>query len=155
MIEFVAERSIKVLPRDVWALASDPTRFPEWFDGVEKAQANGEPGRGQTHLVTGPWGEQRFEIERIAEHWEPPRLVRWRDTAERLDGERPADMWHAGSWLAVQLAAEDAGTAVRLQGTQQPANAEWQARLLLSAPATESRLAASLERLAALLEPLG
>jgi uncharacterized protein YndB with AHSA1/START domain len=153
VIEFVAERSIRALPRDVWAVASDPTRFPEWFDGVEKARAEGEPGRGQTHLVAGPWGEQRFEIERIVEHWEPPRLVRWRDTAERLDGEAPADLWHAGSWLAVQLAAEDEGTAVRLQGLQQPANASWEARLLLSVPAIESRLAASLERLAALLEP--
>ena len=153
MIEFTAERVIAAAPSAVWAIASNPIRFPDWFDGVEEADANGEPERGQTHAVRGPWGEQRFEIERVVEHWEPKRLVRWRDIAERLDGEAPQDMWHAGSWTSVELEPAAEGTTVRLQGRQQPASDDWETRLAASVPVIEARLAASLERLAGLLEP--
>jgi uncharacterized protein YndB with AHSA1/START domain len=152
VIEFAAERVLAASRDAVWAVVSDPARFPEWFDGVEESEAIGEPGRGQSHRVAGPWGEQRFEIERLVEQWEPPRLVRWRDTAERLDGEQPEDIWHVGSWLSVELGADDEGTRVSLRGTQQPASEDWEARLLASVPLIEARLAASLERLAALVE---
>jgi uncharacterized protein YndB with AHSA1/START domain len=153
MLQFAVERVLKASPGDIWAVAADPTRFPEWFDGVDRAEAEGEPGRGQTHLVAGPWGRQRFEIERVVEHWEPPSLVRWRDTAERLDGERAGDMWHTDSWLAVRLGRADGGTLVRLEETQQPTGEEWAERLVAAVPLIEARLAASLENLARLVEP--
>jgi hypothetical protein len=102
MLGFAPERVLKASPGDIWPVAADPARFPEWFDGVERAEAEREPGRGQIHLVAGRWRGQLFEIERFVEHWEPSRLVRWRDTAERLDGARPEDMWHAGSSRAAR-----------------------------------------------------
>ena len=62
-------------------------------------------------------------------------------------------MWHAGSWTSVELEPAVEGTTVRLQGRQQPASEAWEARLAASVPLIEARLAASLERLARLLEP--
>jgi uncharacterized protein YndB with AHSA1/START domain len=153
MVRFVASRVITASVSAIWEIVSEPARFPEWFDGVESALASGELGRGQTHVVAGPWGDQRFEIERLVEHWEPPRLVRWRDTAERLDGVPPTDMWHSGSWLSVALARVAEGTQVTVEGRQVPATEEWRERLLASVPMIEARLASSLECLARLVEP--
>jgi uncharacterized protein YndB with AHSA1/START domain len=152
MVGFGAERVIAAPQAAVWELVTDPTRFPEWFDSVDEAEADGEPGRGQTHVVRGPWGEQRFEIERVVESWVPGRHVGWRDVAERLDGRVPEDMWHQESGLAVTLEERSEGTWVQLSGQQLPASEVWRERLMASVPMIEARLEASLERLAALLE---
>jgi uncharacterized protein YndB with AHSA1/START domain len=153
VIHYVAQRVVAATPAAVWAVVSDPDRFPGWFEGVETVESEGPPGRRQTHAVEGPWGDQRFRIERVAEQWQPELFVQWRDIDERLDGVRPAEQWHAGSWLAVALERDTGGTRVTLEGTQLPASEAWRGRLTASVPMIEARLAASLERLADLLEP--
>jgi hypothetical protein len=86
MLGFAPERVLKASPGDIWPVAADPARFPEWFDGVERAEAEREPGRGQIHLVAGRWRGQLFEIERFVEHWEP---------SASSAGETPPNGWTA------------------------------------------------------------
>jgi uncharacterized protein (DUF1330 family)/uncharacterized protein YndB with AHSA1/START domain len=153
LVRFTAERVVDHDPGVVWGVASDARRLAQWLWGVEEVSVSGHAGAGLRHVVRGTWTTgHRFEIERVCEVWEPQAVVRWRDLAERLDGEPPADPWHAGSWLELRLEPDRLGTRVTLEGMQVPASEEWAARLRGSVAETEQRLADSLEQLAAVID---
>ena len=152
MVDFVAQHVVRAEIEAVWAVVSAPERSPEWFEGVDRAEADGPPGTGQRHTIGGPWGNVRFEIDRIVDRWLPPRAVVWRDVDERLDGVPPEHMWHEESTLTIALEPQEDETLVTLHGRQLPASEVWRERLLASIPASEARLERSLERLAALVE---
>ncbi|MBP5858796.1 SRPBCC family protein [Marivibrio halodurans] len=75
MHAFTVTRLIHAPLADVWAVAGDPTRFPEWMrglDAVEPPEEGGlEPGAELTVTVSDR-GQQRRASLTLA-RWEPPR----------------------------------------------------------------------------------
>ena len=153
LVRYSAERVVRHDPGVVWPVAADARRLADWMWGVDAVSVTGHAGAGLRHTVSGTWTTgQRFEIDRVCEVWEPQGLVRWRDLEERLDGEPPADPWHAGSWLELRLEPDRVGTRVTVEGRQLPSSDEWAERLAGSVEATSARLAESLEQLEAVLD---
>jgi uncharacterized protein YndB with AHSA1/START domain len=75
-------------PEAVWALVSDPMRWPEWVDEFEEVvpQADGPVGEGSVFRYTVRPGHRSATIEIV--EWEPGHRFAW-------DG--PPLPWHGGS----------------------------------------------------------
>jgi uncharacterized protein YndB with AHSA1/START domain len=122
MIEVMREARVPVAPAAVWLIVADPDRAPEWFDFSDRTEVLSGVGVGQKRTQHGHWGRKKSEVDQEIIAWEPPKLLAWKHTAERLDG-KPAPKFAASTEFRIELSDDDGATIVRLRSLQEPAGA--------------------------------
>jgi uncharacterized protein YndB with AHSA1/START domain len=120
MIEVTREARVPAGVDQVWAIVSDPTRAPEWFEFSERTEVLSGEGVGQKRTQHGHWGRKKSEVDQEIIAWEPGRLLAWTHLAERLDG-RPAPKFAASTVFRIELTGDDEATTVVLRSSQEPA----------------------------------
>ncbi|WP_018686897.1 SRPBCC family protein [Actinokineospora enzanensis] len=106
----------------VWAVVSDASRVPDWFSFADRTEVRSGSGPGELRTQHGRWGRRRSEIDQEIVEYEPPRLLVWKHTAERLDG-KPTSSYATSSVFRIELAAVGEETDVRLCTVQLPRHA--------------------------------
>ncbi len=132
----------------VWAVVSDPDRAADWFSFAERTDVIAGEGKGQLRRQHGRWGNRRSEIDQEVVEFEPPAVIAWKHTDERLDGQ-PAPTFAVSTVFRIELVADGERTTVTLRTVQRPASPV--KGLLMRAAATREvkrRMAESLARLA-------
>ena len=121
MIEILQERTLDVPPTQVWDLIEPVERLPEWFIGIETAEALAGQGLGRKQRVGGRWGRHHFQIDQTVIQYEPRRQLVWRHDTERLDG-KPAPMMSRETEFGIHLRDLAPGTLLQLTSRQLPGN---------------------------------
>ncbi|PPK68939.1 SRPBCC family protein [Actinokineospora auranticolor] len=107
----------------VWAVVSDAARAPDWFSFADRTEVRSGSGLGEQRTQHGRWGAKRSEIDQEVVEYDPPRVIAWKHTAERLNG-KPAPSYAASAVFRIELEPDGPdATVVRLRTLQQPRSA--------------------------------
>ncbi|GAA2994070.1 SRPBCC family protein [Actinokineospora diospyrosa] len=105
----------------VWDIVSDAERAPDWFSFAERTEVLAGEGLGQRRRQFGRWGRFRSEIDQRVVAFEPPRVIAWEHTKERIDG-KDSPTYAKATRFQIELAADGEHTTVRLRTVQEPDN---------------------------------
>ncbi len=121
MIEVERTGRVPAPAEQVWSIVSDAGRAPDWFSFAERTEVLSGAGRGQKRRQHGRWGRKTSEIDQEVIEFDPPRVIAWKHTAERVDG-KPAPVYAASSVFRIELEPDGQETVVRLRTIQLPAD---------------------------------
>jgi uncharacterized protein YndB with AHSA1/START domain len=144
-VEVRRQRTVSGEPVDVWRVVSDPSRLPQWWPGVARAE-EASP-EAWTKVLTSSQGKSvRADYTRL-EAQEARRLL-WRHEVE----ESPFERLLAESTTEIVLEPDDGRTRVEIAVSQQPRGWARLSPFQLRAAATK-QVEGALEGLERLLAP--
>ncbi|MBM7772367.1 uncharacterized protein YndB with AHSA1/START domain [Actinokineospora baliensis] len=121
VVEVVRSAQVPAPIDQVWAVVSDPERAPDWFSFADRTEVLSGEGVGQRRRQFGRWGRFRSEIDQEVTAFEPPTLIAWKHTKERIDG-RDSPTYAKSTRFRIELAADGEHTTVSLRTVQEPTN---------------------------------
>lgn len=153
-IELALDARVRGIPARIWPLVSEPEMLTVWFAFAERFELLEGEGEGRRQRLHSRWRDQDSEVDQVVTDFEPPRLIAWRNVAERLDGE-PVSRFASETRFAIELRAEGPNTIVTLRGSQVPST-PWRGLLIrrFGSRETLKLMERSLARLVLLVEGL-
>lgn len=153
-IELALDARVRGIPARIWPLVSEPQMLTAWFAFAERFEVLEGEGKGRRQRLHSRRRDMDSEVDQVVTDFEPPRLIAWRNVAERLGGE-PAPRFASETRFAIELRADGPNTIVTLRGSQVPST-RWRGLLIrrFGSRETLKLMERSLARLVLLAEEL-